>query len=754
MDLIKLIDHEVLLSDGVLREAQGFPSQMDKETCRKATMTYGILTAHNMSGDFNNLKIKFDVLASHETTYMGIIQAARASGLEEFPVPYVMTNCHNSLCAEGGTINEDDHVFGYSSAKKYGGIFVPMNQAILHQYMREMMVAGGRLIMGSDSHTRYGAFGTMGIGEGGPELVKQLLNHTYNIPYPKVIAVYITGTVKNGVGPQDVALAIIGATFSNGFVNNAVMEFIGDGIHGLSAEFRHGVDVMTTETTCLSTIWETDEIIRKYYKIHGREGDYKKISPLDGVLYDGAIIVDLSKINPMIALPFHPSIVFTIDEFNENAEDIMRSLEVKYASQINTLDIKVSLADKLLNGQLRVPQGIIAGCSGGSFENISAAAAILRGANANLNYFALNIYPASTPITHALIKNGAIEALVDAGVIMKTAFCGPCFGAGDVPANNVLSIRHVTRNFPNREGSKPNKGQIAYVALMDARSIASTARNGGHLTSAAKDGIPDHDVTYNFNKKIYEHCVFNGYGKADRTTRLIFGPNITDWPEMIPLTDNLLLRMASVIHDPVTTTDELIPSGDHNSYRSNPQMMAEFTLYRRDPPYRKHAKAIYAAELARRAGKNIPEDIIRALSLLSRDRATLRDTSFGSVLFAVRPGDGSAREYASSCQRVLGGSANIAHSYATQRYRSNLINWGILPFLFDGEFALSREDFIYLPDIRKTLFEKRDAITAYTLNGEGKKGTILLHFGGLTDEEREVLLSGSLIGYYKLQNAK
>ena len=750
--MVTLIRDDVFLVKGELVRKCDMDALLYAENVRhRGTMTYKILDAHSVSKDPALLNIKFDVVSSHETTYVGIIQSARASGLERFPVPYVMTNCHNSLCTEGGTINEDDHVFGYSAAKKYGGIFVPLHQSILHQYNREIMAECGNMIIGSDSHTRYGAFGSMGIGEGGPELVKQLLSATYDIPYPKVIAVQLKGAPKNGVGPQDVALAIIAATFKERFANNAVLEFIGEGISGLSAEFRHGIDVMTTETTCLSTIWQTDDAIREYYKIHGRPGAYKEMKPLEGACYDGAILVDLSKVKAMIALPFHPSNAFPIDEFNSNSEDILHETEKICAEQLGYPELEVKLIDKLVNGRLRVQQGSIGGCSGGSFENICAAAAILKNQKIDLDGFAMSIYPGSTPITQALIQNGAMEALISAGAVLKTAFCGTCFGAGEVPANNQISIRHATRNFANREGSKPGNGQMAYVALMDARSIAATAKNGGSLTAATEDGVPEHDTTYHFNDKIYERTVYNGFGKGDSSIELVFGPNIVDWPEMIPLNDNLLLRLSSVIHDPVTTTDELIPSGDHTSYRSNPQRMAQFTLYRKDPPYRAHAKVIYDAELARQSGSPLPEELKKALDILSGGTALPHNTGLGSAVYAVNPGDGSAREYAASCQRVLGGCANIVREYATKRYRTNLINWGILPLEFDGEFSLVRDDFVYLPDIRTAIKEKRSQITAYIFDVNGDRKILELRLGEMTDKEREILLFGSLINYYRVR---
>ena len=718
----------------------------------KGTMAYRILKAHNTSDNMEQLKIKFDKLTSHDITFVGILQTARASGLEKFPVPYVLTNCHNSLCAVGGTINEDDHVFGLSCAKKYGGIYVPPHQAVIHQFAREMLAGGGKMILGSDSHTRYGALGTMAMGEGGPEIVKQLLEQTYDIPMPGVVAIHLTGKPEKGVGPQDIALAIIGAVFENGYVNNKVMEFIGDGIDNLSVDYRIGVDVMTTETTCLSSIWRTDDKVKEFYDIHGRSEDFAEIKPEQVAYYDGVVEVDLSTIKPMIAMPFHPSNVYSIEELNNNLEDILRDVEKKaLVSLDNNKDINFTLTDKIHNGKLYVEQGVIAGCAGGGFENICDAADILRGKYIGSDEFSLSVYPASQPIFMELVKNGAIADLMETGATVRTAFCGPCFGAGDVPSNKGLSIRHSTRNFPNREGSKVTNGQIASVALMDARSIAATAANKGYLTAATDVDVNFTKPKYFFDKKIYENRVYNGVGKADPSVEIKFGPNIVDWPKMFPLTDNVLLKTVSMIHDPVTTTDELIPSGETSSYRSNPLGLAEFTLSRKDPAYVGKAKEVQKAEKARLAG----EDIYAVDPQLKDVYDTIRksfdvkpeETEIGSVIFAVKPGDGSAREQAASCQRVLGGMANIAREYATKRYRSNLINWGMLPFIFDGDLPFDKDDYILVKDVKDAIANKKDSVKAYVVNKGMKEMEFKL--GRLTDDEREIILKGCLINYNK-----
>lgn len=722
-----------------------------KEEAAKGTMAYEILKNHNTSGNMDNLKIKFDKLTSHDITFVGILQTARASGLEKFPVPYVLTNCHNSLCAVGGTINEDDHVFGLSCAKKYGGIYVPPHQAVIHQFAREMLAAGGNMILGSDSHTRYGALGTMAVGEGGPEIVKQLLEQTYDIPMPGVVAIYLTGKPEKGVGPQDIALAIIGAVFKNGYVNNKVMEFVGDGIDNLSVDFRIGIDVMTTETTCLSSIWRTDNQVKEFYDIHGRSGDYKELNPAKAAYYDGVVEVDLSAVKPMIAMPFHPSNVYTIEELNNNLEDILQDVEKKALVSLDNNNIDFKLTDKIKNGKLYVEQGVIAGCAGGGFENLCDAADILKGKTIGADEFSLSVYPASQPIFMELVKNGKIADLMATGATVRTAFCGPCFGAGDVPSNKGLSIRHSTRNFPNREGSKVTSGQIASVALMDARSIAATAANKGYLTAATDIDANFSKPKYYFDKSIYDNRVFNGVGKADPEVEIKFGPNIVDWPEMQALTDNVLLKVVSMIHDPVTTTDELIPSGETSSYRSNPLGLAEFTLSRKDPAYVGKAKEIQKAEKARIAGTDIyAEDAgLKEIydTIQSKFDVVPEQTEIGSVIFAVKPGDGSAREQAASCQRVLGGMANIAREYATKRYRSNLINWGMLPFVYDGELVFDKEDYIFVKDIKKAIETKEDTIKAYVVNKGMKE--IELHLGNLTDDEREIIQKGCLINYNK-----
>ena len=727
---------------------------ISKEEAKKATIAYEILKNHNTSGNMDKLKIKFDKLTSHDITFVGIIQTARASGLKRFPIPYVLTNCHNSLCAVGGTINEDDHMFGLSCAKKYGGVYVPPHQAVIHQFAREMLAEGGAMILGSDSHTRYGALGTMAMGEGGPELVKQLLSQTYDINMPGVVGIYLTGEPMKGVGPQDVALAIIGAVFKNGFVKNKVMEFVGPGVSSLSADFRIGVDVMTTETTCLSSIWKTDDAIKEFYDIHGRSGDFKELNPGEVAYYDGFMKVDLSKIKPMIAMPFHPSNVYTIEELNANLSDILADVEKK---ALVSLDGKVeySLKEKVRNGKFCVDQGIIAGCAGGGFENICAAADILKGANIGNEAFTLSVYPASMPVYMELIKNGCAATIMETGAVLKTAFCGPCFGAGDTPSNNAFSIRHSTRNFPNREGSKLQNGQISSVALMDARSIAATAANKGVLTPATD--VPDviGKYKYHFDANIYKNRVFDSHGVADENAEIVLGPNIKDWPEMVALPENLVLKVVSEIHDPVTTTDELIPSGETSSYRSNPLGLAEFTLSRKDPEYVGRAKEIQKAQLAVNKGECPVEAVPELKPVLDAVSAKFGDKfkeslGFGSTIFAVKPGDGSAREQAASCQRVLGGCANIANEYATKRYRSNLINWGMLPFLIkEGELPFANLDYLFIPDIKKAVETKADVIKAYAVkNGDFKEFDLTL--GELTDEEREIILKGCLINYNRV----
>ncbi len=723
-----------------------------KEEAAKGTIAYGILEAHNTSDNMSKLKVKFDKLTSHDITFVGIIQTARASGLEKFPVPYVLTNCHNSLCAVGGTINEDDHIFGLTSAKKYGGVYVPPHQAVIHQFAREMLAGGGTMILGSDSHTRYGALGTMAMGEGGPELVKQLLSKTYDINMPGVVGVYLTGKPEKGVGPQDVALAIIKEVFGNGYVNNKVMEFVGDGIDNLSADFRIGIDVMTTETTCLSSIWKTDDTIEEFYEIHGRKEEYKELNPAQVTYYDGMIYVDLSKVKPMIAMPFHPSNAYTIEELNANLMDILADCEKKALVSLGgAVDYK--LTDKVRNGKLYVDQGIIAGCAGGGFENICAAADILKGKNTGSDEFTLSVYPASTPIYMELVKNGSVASLMAAGAVVKTAFCGPCFGAGDTPSNNAFSIRHSTRNFPNREGSKLQNGQISSVALMDARSIAATAANKGYLIAATDIDVDFTNPKYFFDQTIYENRVFDSKGIADPEVEIKFGPNIKDWPAMSPLTENMVLKVVAEIHDPVTTTDELIPSGETSSYRSNPLGLAEFTLSRKDPEYVGKAKAVQNAENARREGKDPGDAVAEIAPIMDKIKESYttvnnENTGIGSTIFAVKPGDGSAREQAASCQKVLGGWANIANDYATKRYRSNLINWGMLPFLIDAEtLPFKNGDYLFVPDVKKAIEEKQTEIKAFVVGDELKEFT--LKMGELTNDERTIILKGCLINYYR-----
>lgn len=726
-------------------------SNITSEEAAKNTIAYGILKSHNTSDNMDKLKIKFDKMTSHDITFVGIIQTARASGLEKFPIPYVLTNCHNSLCAVGGTINEDDHMFGLTCAKKYGGIYVPPHQAVIHQFAREMLAEGGKMILGSDSHTRYGALGTMAMGEGGPELVKQLLNKTYDINMPGVVAIYMTGEPMKGVGPQDVALAIIGEVFANGYVKNKVMEFVGPGVSNLSADFRIGVDVMTTETTCLSSIWRTDEKIKEFYDIHGRSESYKELNPGSVAYYDGVVYVDLSKIKPMIAMPFHPSNTYTIDELNANLEDILRDVEKKALVSLDG-QVDFKLTNKIKDGRLYVDQGIIAGCAGGGFENICAAADILRGHSIGADEFTLSVYPASTPIYMELARNGRLADLMETGAIVKTAFCGPCFGAGDTPANNGFSIRHTTRNFPNREGSKPGVGQMSAVALMDARSIAATAANGGILTPAT-DVVDDYQVPeYHFDDTVYKARIYQGFNKGDEKKELIYGPNIKDWPKMSALTDNILLKVCSKIMDPVTTTDELIPSGETSSYRSNPLGLAEFTLSRRDPKYVGRSKEVDKVEKARVAGecpmKADPEleaifDKIKTIP--GNENIKASETEIGSMVYAVKPGDGSAREQAASCQRVIGGLANICKEYATKRYRSNVMNWGMLPFQMEADPEFEVGDYIYVPNVREALDGDLQNIKAYVIGDTIKE--LNLFISGMTPEERKIVKAGCLINY-------
>ncbi len=757
--MVKLIVNKVLCKDGVLHELQSgsslleamgrlvpeLPEEEALDRARKGSMTAAVLAAHNRAGERDKvLRLSFDALTSHDITYVGIIQTARASGLKEFPVPYVLTNCHNSLCAVGGTINEDDHVFGLSAAQKYGGIFVPPHLAVIHQFMRETMTGCGKMILGSDSHTRYGAYGTMGVGEGGPELVKQLLGRTYDINQPGVIAVQLSGAPRPGVGPQDVALAVIGAVFKNGFVKNKVMEFIGEGVASLSMDFRAGIDVMTTETACLSSIWQTDETVRAFYAAVGREKDFAPLSPGPLALYDGAVLVDLSKVEPMIAMPFHPSNVYKLADVIRDPLDIFAEVE----AEANKSDpaVRLSLTDKVQDGRVQVSQGVIAGCAGGTFENVAAAGDMLKGRNCGNGEFSLSVYPASQPVFLELMKQGSLAELMEAGAVVKTAFCGPCFGAGDVPANNALSIRHTTRNFPNREGSKPANGQIAAVALMDARSIAATAANQGVLTSALDFDYTPQKHLFAFDGEIYKNRVYNGFGAPQPDLPLRFGPNIADWPEMIPLQKNLLLRIASAISDPVTTTDELIPSGETSSYRSNPLKLAEYTLSRKDPAYVKRAKGIFAEEKARREGRPLEPEYLNALDLVGGSAAPLPMTAIGSAVFALKPGDGSAREQAASCQRVLGGLANLAVEYATKRYRSNLINWGMLPFL--TEFTSFRPgDFVFVENVTD-LVRNGGEVRARLIRGH-RSLDIVIRLDYLTEDEKEIILSGCLINFYR-----
>ena len=736
----------------------------DKEAARKGTIAYSILEAHNTSGNMEQLKLRFDSMASHDITFVGIVQTAKASGMDHFPLPYVLTNCHNTLCAVGGTINEDDHMFGLSAAKKYGGIYVPPHIAVIHQYMREMMAGCGKMILGSDSHTRYGALGTMAVGEGGGELVKQLLEDTYDVACPQVIAIYLDGAPKPGTGPQDIALAIIGAVFKNGYVKNKVMEFVGPGVASMTTDFRNGVDVMTTETTCLSSIWRTDEDTREYLKLHGREADYKKLDPADVAYYDGCVYVDLSTVKPMIALPFHPSNTYEIDELKANLTDILRQVE-KEGEKVSGGRASFTLLDKVKDGELMVQQAVIAGCAGGTYSNIMEAAAALKGKNCGCDEFSLSVYPSSQPVFSDLVKKGAVSDLMDAGAIIRTAFCGPCFGAGDTPCNNGLSIRHTTRNFPNREGSKPGNGQMAAVALMDARSIAATAANGGRLTSAWEMDCWGNVPAYEFDGTSYKNRVYMGWGKGSPEKELVYGPNIKDWPSMSPLTDNILLRVCSKIMDPVTTTDELIPSGETSSYRSNPLGLAEFTLSRRDPAYVGRTKEVDKLEKAR-TGEGWEAEISldpalgevfdRIRGIAGSEGIEPADVEIGSLVYAVKPGDGSAREQAASCQRVIGGLANICREYATKRYRSNVINWGMIPFQMEAEPDFEVGDYIYVPGIKAALDGDMKAIAAYVVPAEAGAAAreISLHIADMTSEEREIVKAGCLINYNRKRAGK
>ena len=727
---------------------------IDKEEARKGSIAYNILKAHNTSGNMDKLRLKFDAMASHDITFVGIIQTAKASGMEKFPLPYVLTNCHNSLCAVGGTINEDDHMFGLSAAKKYGGIYVPPHIAVIHQYMREAFAGCGKMILGSDSHTRYGALGTMAIGEGGGELVKQLLQDTYDVNRPEIIAIYLEGAPKAGVGPQDIALAIIGAVFKNGYVKNKIMEFVGPGIASMTTDYRNGVDVMTTETTCLSSVWETDEDTKKFLSVHGRVGDYKQLKPADVTYYDGVVYVDLSTIKPMIALPFHPSNVYEIDTLNENLEDLLHEVEVEAVKIGGEAGKGLKLVDKIENGKLRVSQGIIAGCAGGTYSNVMEAAHILKGHSTGFDEFNLNVYPSSQPVFIETTRNGAVADLMESGAVVKTAFCGPCFGAGDTPANNGLSIRHTTRNFPNREGSKPGSGQMSAVALMDARSVAATARNKGILTPATEYADDYVVPEYHYDDTIYKNRVYNGFGSAHEESDLVYGPNIKDWPEMTALTDNILLKVCSKILDDVTTTDELIPSGETSSYRSNPLGLAEFTLSRRDPEYVGRSKKVDVIEKARRSGADILKDNAELADVFDKIKTiegfsniVANDTEIGSMIYAKKPGDGSAREQAASCQRVIGGLANIAKEYATKRYRSNVMNWGMLPFLLDAEPDFEVGDYIFVPNIKSHLRGDMSKIPAYIIGNDIKE--ISLNIAEMTDAEKSIVEAGSLINYNK-----
>ncbi len=741
--MINLSKNGVFLVDGkIVTDYPGDPAE-----ARKGTIAYSVLKAHNTSDSMDNLRIKFDALVSHDITYVGIIQTARASGLTEFPVPYALTNCHNSLCAVGGTINEDDHVFGLSAAKKYGGIYVPANQSVIHSYAREQLAACGNMILGSDSHTRYGALGTMGVGEGGPELVKQLLKNTYDVRLPEVVLVYLTGKPRRGIGPHDIAIALTKAVFADGFVKNRVLEFVGPGIKNLPVDFRNGIDVMTTETTCLSSIWETDEQVRDFYAIHGRPECYKKLSPAKVAYYDRLITIDLDKAEAMIALPFHPSNAYTIHEFNENAKEILAGVEKEASEKFGK--VKFDLVSKVKDGKVYADQGIIAGCSGGLFDNICEAAAILDGKSTGNSYFNLSVYPTSVPVSIALTENGSTRKLLEAGAVIKPSFCGPCFGAGDVPANNGFSLRHTTRNFPNREGSKPGEGQLAGVALMDSRSIAATAANGGVVTAATDIEYDSKEMPYTFDQTVYKNRVYNGYGNPQSDEKLILGPNITDWPKMYPLAENLLVKLAAVIRDEVTTTDELIPSGETSSYRSNPLRLAEFALSRRVPQYVPASKAVSETEKQRINGEK-PDELVKVLGALGDPDKLMSTTQFGSCVFANKPGDGSAREQAASCQKVLGGFANICYEFATKRYRSNCINWGILPFTLDAntEFPYEEGDYVFVPNIREKIAGGDEVFPAKVIKADMTVSDITLNVKGLTEDEKEIILDGCLINYY------
>ena len=741
--MINLSKNGVFLVDGkIVTDYTGDPAE-----ARKGTIAYSVLKAHNTSDSMDNLRIKFDALVSHDITYVGIIQTARASGLTEFPVPYALTNCHNSLCAVGGTINEDDHVFGLSAAKKYGGIYVPANQSVIHSYAREQLAACGNMILGSDSHTRYGALGTMGVGEGGPELVKQLLKNTYDVRLPEVVLVYLTGKPRRGIGPHDIAIALTKAVFADGFVKNRVLEFVGPGIKNLPVDFRNGIDVMTTETTCLSSIWETDEQVRDFYAIHGRPECYKKLSPAKAAYYDRLITIDLDKAEAMIALPFHPSNAYTIHEFNENAKEILAGVEKEASEKFGK--VKFDLVSKVKDGKVYADQGIIAGCSGGLFDNICEAAAILDGKSTGNSYFNLSVYPTSVPVSIALTENGSTRKLLEAGAVIKPSFCGPCFGAGDVPANNGFSLRHTTRNFPNREGSKPGEGQLAGVALMDSRSIAATAANGGVVTAATDIEYDSKEMPYTFDQTVYKNRVYNGYGNPQSDEKLILGPNITDWPKMYPLAENLLVKLAAVIRDEVTTTDELIPSGETSSYRSNPLRLAEFALSRRVPQYVPASKAVSETEKQRINGEK-PDELVKVLGALGDPDKLMSTTQFGSCVFANKPGDGSAREQAASCQKVLGGFANICYEFATKRYRSNCINWGILPFTLDAntEFPYEEGDYVFVPNIREKIAGGDEVFPAKVIKADMTVSDITLNVKGLTEDEKEIILDGCLINYY------
>ena len=750
-----LINGKTLIEENDIDKLKAVTGKdIDKEEARKGSIAYNILEKHNTSGNMDKLRLKFDAMASHDITFVGIIQTAKASGMEKFPIPYVLTNCHNSLCAVGGTINEDDHMFGLSAAKKYGGIYVPPHIAVIHQYMREAFAGCGKMILGSDSHTRYGALGTMAIGEGGGELVKQLLQDTYDVNRPEIIAIYLEGAPKAGVGPQDIALAIIGKVFKNGYVKNKIMEFVGPGIASMTTDYRNGVDVMTTETTCLSSVWQTDEDTKKFLTVHGRPEDYKELKPADITYYDGVVHVDLSTIKPMIALPFHPSNVYEIDTLNENLEDLLHEVELEAIKIGGEAGKGLRLLDKIENGKLRVSQGIIAGCAGGTYSNVMEAAHILKGYSTGFDEFNLNVYPSSQPVFIETTRNGAVADLMESGAVVKTAFCGPCFGAGDTPSNNGLSIRHTTRNFPNREGSKPGSGQMSAVALMDARSVAATARNKGFLTPATEFADDYIVPEYNYDDTIYKNRVYQGFGKAREDSALVYGPNIKDWPEMTALTDNILLKVCSKILDEVTTTDELIPSGDTSSYRSNPLGLAEFTLSRRDPEYVGRSKAVDIIEKSRRKGEDILKDNTELSNIFEKIKnipefadIVANEIEIGSMIYAKKPGDGSAREQAASCQRVIGGLANIAKEYATKRYRSNVMNWGMLPFLLDSEPDFEVGDYIFVPNIKKHLRGDMSKIPAYII-GENIK-EISLSIAEMTDAEKSIVEAGSLINYNK-----